>query len=56
MDNPSVCFSFPKKYKQISFHGGKYIHGETQIFENYYINNEKHRVLLVITFNKKYRH
>jgi len=53
MDNPNICFSFPKKYKQISFHGGKYVHGETQIFENDYINNEKQRSLLVITFNKR---
>ena len=53
MDNPSICFSFPKKYKQISFHGGKYVHGETSIFENDYINIDKRRSLLIIKFNKK---
>lgn len=53
MDNPSICFSFPKKYKQISFTGGKYLHGETQIFENDYINKDNQRSLLIIKFNKK---
>ena len=57
MDNPSICFSFPKKYKQISFHGGKYIHGETSIFKNDYdyTNRDKRRSLLIIKFNKKIR-
>jgi hypothetical protein len=47
LENPSLCFSFPKKYKQISFNGGKYIHGEIPLFEK--TSNEL-REMLVITF------
>ena len=47
LENPSLCFSFPKKYKQISFNGGKYIHGEIPLFEQ--TSNEL-REMLVITF------
>jgi len=52
MDNPSLCFSFPKKYKQISFNGGKYIHGEASLFEQ--TSNEL-REMLIITFTNNSR-
>lgn len=55
MDNPNIFFSFPRKYKQISFNGGKYVHGETSIFENTSINNDNDRRLLIITFDKTIR-
>ena len=45
-ENKKLIFSFPKKYKQITFDGGKYFHGIT------YLNSEDQsdRDLLVINF------
>lgn len=46
-----INLSFPKYLKQITFHGGKYYHGTSKIFENETSNERK--ILSIIFWNKK---
>jgi hypothetical protein len=46
-----IFLSFPKYLKQISFHGGKYYHGTSKIFENETSSDRK--ILSIILWNKK---
>lgn len=51
MDNPKICFSFPRKMKHTSFHG-KYIHSGTNI-DVYNENNNTQRNLILVALWKK---
>ena len=46
-----IFISFPKYLKQITFHGGKYYHGTSKIFENE--TSSERKVLSIILWNKK---
>ncbi len=46
-----INLSFPKYLKQITFHGGKYYHGTSKVFENE--TSSERKILSIILWNKK---
>lgn len=48
--NLSLCLSFPKKWKHITFDGGKYYHGACNIIDNFL---KQRKILLINLWDKK---